>query len=228
MKDIAFMSGKYLKQLRKDSGITQEDLSEAIHVNRVQIAQWESGTREMPASAVLAVSNYFRVSCDYVLTGKESDYISMRTVTNSGENVTLNENVLHPAACEPEVLQARLTDADPCSAAKDKEAQLILERILDSEYFWDHVMTSIQAACHNSCEWEQSVPPLPADKTELLDKLKESVHFLEFCNMAGIGDRLLLSKEQAADFYLNKSSDQFYHLLTKLFLDAPSGDGQHK
>lgn len=49
-----------LYALRKKSGLSQEQLAEALNVSRQAISKWES-------DKLLALSNYFGVSLDYLL-----------------------------------------------------------------------------------------------------------------------------------------------------------------
>ena len=49
-----------LYTLRKKSGLSQEQLAEALNVSRQAISKWEGGK-------LLALSNYFGVSLDYLL-----------------------------------------------------------------------------------------------------------------------------------------------------------------
>jgi Predicted transcriptional regulators len=59
-----------LVSLRKAKGLTQEQLASAIGVSRVTLARWETGEFQPSLDYLITLSQYFRVSIDY-LVGKE-------------------------------------------------------------------------------------------------------------------------------------------------------------
>lgn len=58
-----------LYTLRKKSGLSQEQLAEALNVSRQAISKWEGGSAMPESDKLLALSNYFGVSLDYLLKG---------------------------------------------------------------------------------------------------------------------------------------------------------------
>lgn len=60
-----------LYTLRKKSGLSQEQLAEQLSVSRQAISKWESGTSVPESDKLIVISNYFKVSLDYLL--KEDD-----------------------------------------------------------------------------------------------------------------------------------------------------------
>lgn len=56
-----------LYALRKKSGLSQEQLAEALNVSRHAISKWEGGSAMPESDKLLALSNYFGVSLDYLL-----------------------------------------------------------------------------------------------------------------------------------------------------------------
>ena len=59
-----------LYQLRKQQGLSQEQLAGQLNVSRQAVSKWESGTATPETEKLLAISNYFKVSLDYLM--KES------------------------------------------------------------------------------------------------------------------------------------------------------------
>lgn len=60
-----------LQELRKNRGLTQEELAEALYVSRTAISKWESG-RGMPSiESLKAISKFFAVTLDDLLSGEE-------------------------------------------------------------------------------------------------------------------------------------------------------------
>jgi len=63
-----------LYNLRKNSGLSQEKPAEQLNVSRQAISKWESGTAIPESEKLVAISNYFGVSVDYLLKDTESDF----------------------------------------------------------------------------------------------------------------------------------------------------------
>lgn len=60
-----------LQQLRKQKEITQEELAEAIYVSRTAISKWESGKGYPSIDSLKALSKFFGVTIDELLSGEE-------------------------------------------------------------------------------------------------------------------------------------------------------------
>ncbi|WP_353892885.1 helix-turn-helix transcriptional regulator [Proteinivorax hydrogeniformans] len=54
-------------ELRKKSGLSQEQLAEQLSVSRQAISKWESGQSVPESEKLLAISNYFNVSLDFLM-----------------------------------------------------------------------------------------------------------------------------------------------------------------
>lgn len=62
--------GKFMAELRKDAGLTQEQLGEKIGVKNKTISRWETGTYLPPAEMLLELSELYSVSINELLSGK--------------------------------------------------------------------------------------------------------------------------------------------------------------
>lgn len=60
-----------LQELRKNRGLTQEELAESLYVSRTAISKWESGRGYPGIDSLKAISGYFDISIDELLSGKE-------------------------------------------------------------------------------------------------------------------------------------------------------------
>ena len=58
-----------LQELRKNRGLTQEELAEVLFVSRTAISKWESGRGLPSIDSLKAISNYFSVTIDDLLSG---------------------------------------------------------------------------------------------------------------------------------------------------------------
>ncbi len=62
--------GKFIAQLRKERGLSQEQLGEIIGVTNKTISRWETGTYLPPAEMLISMSELFDVSINELLSGK--------------------------------------------------------------------------------------------------------------------------------------------------------------
>ena len=60
-----------IQELRKQKGLTQEDLAEILFVSRTAISKWESGRGYPSIDSLKAISEYFAISIDDLLSSKE-------------------------------------------------------------------------------------------------------------------------------------------------------------
>ena len=60
-----------LQQLRKQKGLTQEELAEALYVSRTAISKWESGRGYPNIDSLKALAKHFGVTIDELLSGEE-------------------------------------------------------------------------------------------------------------------------------------------------------------
>ena len=67
------MLSEKLYKLRKNSGLSQEQLAEQLNVSRQAISKWESGTAVPESEKLITISNYFGVSVDYLLKDDDED-----------------------------------------------------------------------------------------------------------------------------------------------------------
>ena len=61
------MIGERLCALRKDAGLTQDDLAEILNINKHSISSYERDKSEPPDAIKIAIAKYFDVSVDYLL-----------------------------------------------------------------------------------------------------------------------------------------------------------------
>ena len=60
-----------LQELRKNKGLTQEELAEALYVSRTAISKWESGRGYPNIDSLKEIAKYFSVTIDELLSGDE-------------------------------------------------------------------------------------------------------------------------------------------------------------
>ena len=60
-----------LQELRKQKGLTQEELAEVLFVSRAAISKWESGRGYPNIDSIKAISKFFEITIDELLSGNE-------------------------------------------------------------------------------------------------------------------------------------------------------------
>lgn len=65
-----------LYTLRRKSGLSQEQLAEQLGVSRQAISKWESGQSVPESDKLIVISDYFKVSLDYLLKEDAKQHIT--------------------------------------------------------------------------------------------------------------------------------------------------------
>ena len=60
-----------LQELRKSRGLTQEELAQELYVSRTAVSKWESGRGYPGIDSLKAISAYFSVTIDDLLSGEK-------------------------------------------------------------------------------------------------------------------------------------------------------------
>jgi transcriptional regulator with XRE-family HTH domain len=61
-----------LKELREKRGLTQDQIADLTKINRATYSNYESGRRKPPGKKLELLAKFYKVSVDYLLTGKEN------------------------------------------------------------------------------------------------------------------------------------------------------------
>ena len=69
--NFAMEFNEKLQELRKQKGLTQEELASSLYVSRTAISKWESGRGYPNIDSLKLISNFFSVSIDELLSGEE-------------------------------------------------------------------------------------------------------------------------------------------------------------
>ena len=97
-----------LRELRKRSGLTQDELADKLNISRSTIAMYESGKREADFDTLFSIAEFFNESVGYLLG--EASKVSLRimhAIKNSGlsygelsDMTKINKTTLHYYATE--------------------------------------------------------------------------------------------------------------------------------
>ena len=76
-----------LQELRKNRGITQEELAEDLYVSRTAVSKWESGRGYPSIDSLKAISAYFSVTIDDLLSGERLLVIAEKENTSNMQSL---------------------------------------------------------------------------------------------------------------------------------------------
>ena len=60
-----------IRKLRLEKGVNQERLAEQLHVTRQAVSNWENGKNQPDIEMLTAIAEFFGVSVEYLIYGKE-------------------------------------------------------------------------------------------------------------------------------------------------------------
>ena len=64
--------GKFIKDLRKEKGVTQEQFAEILGVSNRTISRWETGSNMPDISLLIEIAKYFEVSIVEIINGERN------------------------------------------------------------------------------------------------------------------------------------------------------------
>ena len=81
-----------LKKLRKESGLTQQQVADFLHLDRSTYAYYESGRTKINIDILIRLSNFFQISLA-TLVGEEVPAGALADDTVSADAALINESV---------------------------------------------------------------------------------------------------------------------------------------
>ena len=102
-----------LKDLRKGLNLTQQQVADAINIDRALYVRYENGTRTPPIQNLVILADFFHVSLDY-LVGRSDDpmYEHKWTSEDGAQNVLLSTEKDPPAPSRRRELEKQADEAD--------------------------------------------------------------------------------------------------------------------
>ena len=100
--------GKFLKELRKQKGLTQEQIAEKFNVSNRTISRWENGNNMPDLDILIEISDYYEVDLREILNGerksenmdkemKETEGIAclVRNIIKAESSTAVSQGKLH-------------------------------------------------------------------------------------------------------------------------------------
>lgn len=83
--------GSFLKELRNENGMTQEQLGEKIGVSNKTISRWETGNYMPPVDCLNILSDIYHISINEILGGERASGDEFTRIAEQNITVTLKE-----------------------------------------------------------------------------------------------------------------------------------------
>ena len=77
--------GSFLKELRKEKGITQEEFAESLNVSGRTVSRWETGVNMPDISLLVDIAEFFNVSIPEIINGERKSEIMEKEVKEVAE-----------------------------------------------------------------------------------------------------------------------------------------------
>lgn len=81
--------GKFLKELRKENSMTQEQLGERIGVTNKTVSRWETGNYMPPIESLKLLSDIYRISINEILSGERLNDVKFKEAAEENLASTL-------------------------------------------------------------------------------------------------------------------------------------------
>lgn len=83
--------GEKLKELRKEEGITQEELAEKLEVSKTTVVNYENANRKVPLDIVVKIAQLFNVSVDTLLNVNTRRVSNLKRWNDEFEEIAFTE-----------------------------------------------------------------------------------------------------------------------------------------
>ena len=80
--------GCFIKELRKEKGITQEQLAEILNISGRTVSRWETGNNMPDISLLVEISEFFEVSVTEIINGERKSEKMNEQVRETAEALT--------------------------------------------------------------------------------------------------------------------------------------------
>lgn len=84
--------GKFISELRRERGLTQEQLAEKLGTSNKTISRWENGNYMPPVEMLMELSKFFEVSINELLSGRRLNESETRSAAEENLKSVLSDS----------------------------------------------------------------------------------------------------------------------------------------
>ncbi len=220
-------TGAFIAKLRKEVGITQQEMAEKLNVTAKAISRWETGKGYPDVTILPKISNIFNVSVNEILNGER---FSKEETNKISEEAILT--VCHQASVEKRrdlrllIIVGIISVIFICLLcvsiffdilqSLEGESFAILSDDLSYLTYYGERYVPMNMQGYSCRLGEEIVDEIKLDGGTILDKLL-SEYALQSIQGVSDNDLLYLRSEHDVDFYVKESKYDYYHKILEDF-----------
>ena len=220
-------TGAFIAKLRKESGITQQELAERLNVTAKAVSRWETGKGYPDVTVLPEISNIFNVSVNELLNG---DRLSKEEAVEVVEKTVLT--VCHQAKADKRrnlrllITVCIISVIIFCmlcvsiflgvSQSLKGESYAVLTNDLSCLTYYGERYVPLDMNGYSCRLGEEIVDEIKIDGGSILDKLL-SEYALQSVQGASDNDLVYLRSEHDVDFYVKETKIGYYQKLLNDF-----------
>lgn len=102
-----------LKELRKNSALTQKQIADVLGIDRSTYSYYENGKASPSLAVLLRIAKVFNVTLDYVIYGDDSKTVQANVLSDNSSVYTKVDSFVNLSDTEKNLLMySRLLDSD--------------------------------------------------------------------------------------------------------------------
>lgn len=134
--------GNYLRALRKENGITQQQLAERLNVSNRAVSKWEKGEAFPETGQLIPLADVFGISADELLHGRKAECAAIKSDRQTAERRTLLFYIGNTAAALCAAILLILVFFTGCNAFTDSRFPVPAVNLF---YYFGDAYTGIRA-----------------------------------------------------------------------------------
>lgn len=102
-----------IKELRKNSALTQKQIADVLGIDRSTYSYYENGKASPSLAVLMRIAKVFNVTLDYVIYGDDSKTVQANVLSDSSSAYTKVDSFVNLSDTEKSLLMySRLLDSD--------------------------------------------------------------------------------------------------------------------
>lgn len=166
-----------LTGLREKSGKKRQEVADDIGISRASLEYYEKGRRKPDIDVLLKLADYYKVTCDYLVRGIESENLEIHSVTGLSNEALECLNLLNQVSDENILLNQSTGLSD-----ESIERLQNLNRLVRNKY---------------KSKGKKTLEELAKEDFEVVN----AIHAIDFLNSLITSDNFLLLSDTAFDWY---------------------------
>ena len=220
-------TGVFIADLRKEIGITQQELAEKLQVTAKAVSRWETGKGYPDITILPEISNVFNVSVNEILNGKrfkkeEAEEICEKTILNVCRQAEIIKHrhlrLLLIIGIISTIIISLLCCCIIAGITKSLEGEpyAVLSNDLTLLTYYGEQYVPLDMQGFSCCLGEEIVDEVKLENGSIFDKLL-SEYALQKVYSVPNDDLIYLRSENDVDFYVKRGKYDLYSQMLKNF-----------